>query len=32
MGLLGVRRVDIAMDPNKKLPKDEGELFEEPSW
>jgi transposase InsO family protein len=29
-GLLGSRPVDIPMDPNKKLLKDEGELFEDP--
>jgi hypothetical protein len=28
---LGARLVDIPMDPNKKLVKDEGELFEDPS-
>ena len=29
-GLLGSRPVDVPMDPNKKLLKDEGELFEDP--
>jgi hypothetical protein len=29
-GLLGARPVDIPMDPNMKLLKDEGELFEDP--
>jgi hypothetical protein len=28
---LGTRLVDILMDPNKKLLKDEGELFEDPN-
>jgi hypothetical protein len=31
IGLLGARPIDIPMDPNKKLVKDEGELFEDPS-
>jgi hypothetical protein len=30
-GLLGVRPVDIPMDPNHKLVKDEGEVFDDPS-
>jgi hypothetical protein len=29
-GLLGSRPVDVPMDPNKKLLKDEGKLFEDP--
>lgn len=29
-GLLGSRPVDVPMDPNKKLLKGEGELFEDP--
>jgi hypothetical protein len=29
-GLLGSRLVDVSMDPNKKLLKGEGELFEDP--
>jgi hypothetical protein len=29
-GLLGARPIDIPMDPNQKLLKDEGELFEDP--
>lgn len=31
MGLLGARPVDTPMDPNQKLLKDEGGLFEDPS-
>jgi hypothetical protein len=30
MGFLGARPFDIPMDPNQKLLKDEGELFEDP--
>jgi len=29
MGLLGARPIEIPMDPNKKLLKDEGELCED---
>jgi hypothetical protein len=28
--LLGARPIDIPMDPNQKIVKDEGELFEDP--
>jgi hypothetical protein len=31
MGILGAHLVDIPMDPNKKLVKNEGKLFEDPN-